>query len=47
MKAIMLYFEAVSGLELKFFKSEMIGVGVEEKIVLHLANILRAKWVLF
>lgn len=43
MKAILLFFEAVSGLKVNFFKSELIGVRVEETHLSHLVDIMGCK----
>lgn len=43
MKAILLFFEAVSGLKVNFFKSELIRVRVEETHSLHLVDIMGCK----
>lgn len=40
MKALLLFFEVVSGLKVYFLKSEMSGVGLEHEQVLHLAEVL-------
>lgn len=42
-KAILLFFEAVSGLKVNFFKSELIRVRVEETHSLHLVDIMGCK----
>lgn len=38
--------EAVSGLKVNFFKSEVVGVGVGEERVMLLADIMWCKWVI-
>lgn len=45
-KAILWCFEAVSGLKVNFFKSEVVGVGVGEERVMLLADIMWCKWVI-
>ena len=42
-KAILICFEAVSGLEINFFKSELIGIRVEESLIRKFAKILGCK----
>lgn len=39
-KAILLCYEAVSGLKINFFKNELIGAKVEQSILVQFANIL-------
>lgn len=39
-KAILLCFEAVSGMKINFFKSEILGVSIEEPALSHYADIL-------
>lgn len=39
-KAILLCFEAVSGMKINFFKSEILGVSIEEPALTHYADIL-------
>lgn len=42
-KAVLLCFEAVSGLTINFYKSELIGMRVEERCLQHFAGILGCK----
>lgn len=42
-KAMLLCFEAVSGLTINFYKSELIGMRVEERCLQHFAGILGCK----
>ena len=43
MKAILFCFEAVSGLKINFFKSELIGVKVGEDVMCKLADVFGCK----
>ena len=43
MKSTLICFEAVSGLNIKFCKSELIGIRVEEDLVHHYSKILGCK----